>query len=303
LISDFPPLFDFNGVQEGSAPFRMFDFSQLLIFNGVQEGVAISDLFASRKSEHRLLKCFETQKRISNPQPLFRPIILIVEYSSYFSRKFNFMKQKVLAFLILFVAGIGTALAQPAKGQFYMGGNVVYNYNSYGSSNTITYSTGYTIYNITNVAAFSLSPEIGYFISNKWSIGIQPTYQRTSGTETSYFYSNISAANNSITSDNYHNDIAGLAVDVRYHCMITDKFGFFPQLGIGTLNNTTYFKYGTFTIGATPNFIFFPNPRLGVILGFGSIAYNVDYQTKDKTFNIGLNNSIAFGLNYYWGKK
>jgi hypothetical protein len=85
--------------------------------------------------------------------------------------------------------------------------------------------------------------------------------------------------------------------------MITDKFGFVPQFGISSLNNTTYFKYGTLNIGATPNFMFFATSKLAVNLGFGNIGYSLDYQTKDHTFNIGLNDNISFGLNYYWGRK
>ena len=74
-------------------------------------------------------------------------------------------------------------------------------------------------------------------------------------------------------------------------------------MGISTLNNSTYFKYGTLTIGGTPNFVFFATPKLGVNLGFGNIGYNLDYKTKVHTLNAGLNDKISFGLNYYWGKK
>jgi len=97
--------------------------------------------------------------------------------------------------------------------------------------------------------------------------------------------------------------VVGMGINVRYYCMITDKFGFFPQMGISSLNNTTYFKYGTLNIGAMPNFVFFPAPQLGVNLGFGNIGYSLDYQTKNHNFNLGLNNNISFGLNYYWGRK
>ena len=85
--------------------------------------------------------------------------------------------------------------------------------------------------------------------------------------------------------------------------MITDKFGFFPQMSISSLSNIVYLRYGSLNIGATPNFVFFPTPKFGVNLGFGNIGYSLDYQTKDHTINIGLNNNITFGLNYYWGRK
>ncbi|WP_428330740.1 hypothetical protein [Mucilaginibacter sp.] len=213
------------------------------------------------------------------------------------------MKQKLLLFSILFTLFIGSAAAQGDKGGYYLGGSLSYNYNSFGSSSTYNYSTGYTIYTTTNIAAFTLSPEFGYFISKKWSIGIQPTYSRNSGTEESDYYSNTAVADDYTSKDNYHSSAVGLGINVRYYCMITDKFGFFPQVGISTLNNSTYFKYGTLTIGGTPNFVFFATPKLGVNLGFGNIGYNLDYKTKDHTLNAGLNDKISFGLNYYWGKK
>ncbi|MDB4902280.1 MAG: hypothetical protein JWQ63_1561 [Mucilaginibacter sp.] len=213
------------------------------------------------------------------------------------------MKQKLLFYSLLFFILIGSASAQTNKGEFYIGGSLSYSYNSYGSENTFNYSTGYTNYYTTKVSAFSLSPEFGYFLGKKWSIGFQPTYQHNSGTETSYYYSYTNSANNYVYSNNYNTSVVGVDINVRYYCMITDKFGFFPQMGISSLNNTTYLKYGSLNIGAIPNFVFFPAPQLGVNLGFGNIGYSLDYQTKNHTFNLGLNNNISFGLNYYWGRK
>lgn len=213
------------------------------------------------------------------------------------------MKQKLLALSILFFVFISAASAQTGKGAFYLGGSVSYDYSSFGSTSTYNFNNGYTDYTTTKIAALSIRPEIGFFISNKWSIGVQAVYSRTSGTETSKYYSYTNSADNYVSSDKYHDDIAGIGVHARYYCMITDKFGFFPELGISTLNNTTYFKYGTLSIGSTPNFVFFPTPKLGVNLGFGGLAYNLDYQTKDSTFHLGLNDNISFGLNYYWGRK
>ncbi|MCR8557077.1 hypothetical protein KXD93_05465 [Mucilaginibacter sp. BJC16-A38] len=213
------------------------------------------------------------------------------------------MKQKLLAFFILLISISTAASAQTTKGTFYLGGSVSYDYSSFGSSSVIDYSEGYTNYVTSKIGNLSIRPEIGFFISDKWSIGVQAVYSRNSGTETSNYFSYTNSADNYVSSDKYHTDVAGIGVHARYYCMISDKFGFFPELGISTLNNTTYFKYGTFSIGTTPNFVFFPTQKLGVNLGFGGLAYNLDYQTKDSTFHLGLNDNISFGLNYYWGRK
>lgn len=213
------------------------------------------------------------------------------------------MKNKLLLYLIFSFVFFGSAIAQVSKGGFYAGGSLNYNYNSFGTSNVYNYATGYTIYTTKDIASLTVSPEFGYFLSNKWSIGIQSIYSRNSGIETSNFYSNISTTNNYSSSDNYHSSSVGAGINVRYYCMFSNRFGFFPQFGISTLNNTVHFKYGTLGIRGSPNFVFFPIPQLGVIMGLGNIGYSLDYQTKYYAFNASLNSSISFGLNYYWGKK
>jgi hypothetical protein len=213
------------------------------------------------------------------------------------------MKLKLLLSFTLFFIFIGAASAQTGKGAFYIGGSVGYNYSSYGSESTYNYLAGYTDYYLTKVANLNISPEFGFFLGKKWSIGIAPTFARSSGTETSYYYSYTGSADNTVTSDTYHTTTVGIGIDVRYYCMITEKFGFFPQFGVSTQNNSVYFGNGTLAIGATPNFVFFPTPKLGVNLGFGDVGYTLDYKTKDHTINAGLNNNITFGLNYFWGRK
>ena len=213
------------------------------------------------------------------------------------------MLRNILLPGILFIISIATALAQTGQGNFYIGGSFSYDYKSYGSESTISYLSGYTNYYLTKVGTFSISPEIGYFLSDKWSIGIQPTFQRNSGTESSYYYAYSGTAGNNYTTDSYHTNIIGGGINIRYYAMINDKFGFFPAFGISSLNNATYPKYGTLNIGIVPNFVFFPMSSLGVNLGFGNVGYSLDYQTKDHNINAGLNNNITFGLNYYWGRR
>jgi hypothetical protein len=213
------------------------------------------------------------------------------------------MRLKLLLSPILFFVFIGAASAQSAPGSFYIGGSLGYNYNSYGSQSTITYLQGYTNYYLTKLANINISPEFGMFLSKKWSIGIQPTYARSSGTETSYYYSYGGASGNYVYSDKYNTTTLGIGIDVRYYCMLTEKFGFYPQFGISTQNNSVYFSNGSLNVGATPNFVYFPTPKIGVNLGFGDVGYSLDYKTKDHTVNANLNNNIVFGVNYYWGRK
>ena len=216
--------------------------------------------------------------------------------------KIKFMKQKLLLITIFLISSFAVS-AQVGKGGNYIGGSLSYNYDSYGTSSTYNFNTGYTIYANKKITTFTISPQIGFFIGDKWTIGIQPIYSRTSGTEQSNFYSYTTAANNYVNSNTYHSSVIGLGIYLRRYYMVTDKVGFFPEFGLSSVNNLTYFKYGTLTLGGSPNIVFFPTPKIGVNLGFGKVAYSFDYQAKTSIFNLGLNNNIAFGLNYYWGRK
>jgi hypothetical protein len=84
--------------------------------------------------------------------------------------------------------------------------------------------------------------------------------------------------------------------------MLTDKIGIFPQFGLSTQNDLKNFSNGELTLLATPNIVFFATPKLGINLGFGNIKYATDYHFNNSFVNIGFNNAISFGLNYYWGK-
>ena len=213
------------------------------------------------------------------------------------------MKKHLFTLLFLITAA-GAANAQIGKGHYYIGGNFNYNYDDYGYTNTYTYATGSTIYSNHDISNLQINPDFGFFLSNKWSVGIQPGYSRVAGTETSAYYAlNNSGTNSYLYNHKYHNDALSLGVHFRYYCMLTDKIGVFPQFGVTSAHDVNNFKSGSLVVGGNPNIVFFATPKLAVNLGFGNLQYNHDYQTKTNSFNIGLNTNINFGVNYYWGKK
>jgi len=215
------------------------------------------------------------------------------------------MKKHLLILSILTLALIGSVSAQQTdKGNYYLGGNLSFSYNSNGTTTLYTFQTGYTNYTVSKISNLALNPEFGYFISKNWAIGIQPNYTRSAGTETSVFTAyNNSGVQSSVSSDTYHTDVLGLTVNVRYYCMLTDKIGIFPQIGLSSENDVKHFSNGELTLAASPNIVFFVTRKLGINLGFGNITYATDYHFKSNYVNAGLNNNISFGLNYYWGKK
>jgi hypothetical protein len=213
------------------------------------------------------------------------------------------MKLNLLILFISLIAFIGPASAQTEKGNFYIGGSLYYNYDGgLGTTTLYTFQTGTTNYTIHNLTTFQFNPEFGYFLSKNWSIGIQPNYSRSSGTETSVFTSYTDPASNLPSSDSYHIDVVGLTINVRYYCMLTDRIGIFPQFGISSQNDLKNFGNGEITVLGSPNIVFFVTPKLGLDMGFGNIKYATDYHLHNSYVNVGFNNAISFGLNYYWGK-
>jgi hypothetical protein len=213
------------------------------------------------------------------------------------------MKLKLLLLPLFIFTLIGSVSAQTDKGNFYIGGSLYYNYDGGPGTTTLyTFTTGTTNYTVNNLTTFQFSPEFGYFLSKKWAIGIQPNYSRSSGTETNVFTSFTDPATNFTKVDDYHTDVIGLTVSLRYYCMLTDKIGIFPQFGISSQNDLKNFSNGALTFLASPNIVFFPTPKLGINMGFGNIKYATDYHFNNSYVNIGFNNAISFGLNYYWGK-
>jgi hypothetical protein len=213
------------------------------------------------------------------------------------------MKQHLLILSVFLFTLIGSASAQTGKGNYYLGGSLYYNYDGGpGTTTAYTFSAGTTNYTVNNLTTFQFNPEFGYFLSKKWAIGIQPNYSRTSGTETSVFTSFTDPATDFTKVDDYHIDVVGLTVSLRYYCMLTDKIGIFPQFGISSQNDLKNFSNGEITLLASPNIVFFATPKLGINMGFGNIKYATDYHFNNSYVNVGFNNAVSFGLNYYWGK-
>src|SRR5882757_1571075 len=119
------------------------------------------------------------------------------------------MKLRLLLLSIFILTIIGSASAQVVdKGSHYIGGSLYYNYDGGpGTTTTYNFANGTTQYTISNLTTFQINPEFGYFLSKNWTIGIQPNYSHSSGTETSVFTSNTDAASNFTSSDNYHIDV------------------------------------------------------------------------------------------------
>ncbi|MFD0794449.1 hypothetical protein ACFQZX_12550 [Mucilaginibacter litoreus] len=207
---------------------------------------------------------------------------------------------KLLLSLIASFFVFGSALAQTGKGHKYVGGSFYFNYDKNGTTTNYSFDTGTTVYTQKDMVSLNIAPEFGFFLSDKWAIGIQPGYTRTSGTEISSFYSDVNSAQNYTYANDYHTDYVGLAINLRYYWMLSEKVGIFPQFGISSSHILNDFTNGGLTIGGSPNVVFFPTPKLGINMGFGNASYYYNYRSGNTIVNLSLSNSFNFGLNYYW---
>ncbi|MFD0765340.1 hypothetical protein ACFQZI_10795 [Mucilaginibacter lutimaris] len=211
--------------------------------------------------------------------------------------------KKLLLTAITSVFILGAAQAQVGKGHKFIGGSFNFSYDEDGTVQNFNFDSGVTQYFNYKITNFNISPEFGFFVGNKLAIGIQPGYSRVSGTETSNFYSATTPASNYSYTNKYHTDIVGLAINLRYYCMVNDKFGFYPQMGVSTSHVANDFTNGHFAAYAGPNVVFFPSPKVGLNMGFGNISYQYNYLSHSNFVNASLNNNFNFGVNYYFGGK
>ncbi|MEB0263148.1 MULTISPECIES: hypothetical protein [unclassified Mucilaginibacter] len=211
--------------------------------------------------------------------------------------------KKLLLTAITSIFIFGAAQAQIGKGHKFIGGSFNFSYDEDGTSQNYNFDSGVTRYSNYKTTNFNISPEFGFFIGDKWTIGIQPGYSRVSGTETSNFYSATTPASNYSYTSKYHTDILGLAVNLRYYCMINEKLGFYPQMGVSTSHLANDFSNGHFAAYAGPNVVFFPSSKVGLNMGFGNISYQYNYLSHGSFLNASLNNNFNFGINYYFGGK
>ncbi|GGG99621.1 outer membrane beta-barrel protein [Mucilaginibacter phyllosphaerae] len=211
--------------------------------------------------------------------------------------------KKILLTAITLILFVGASSAQIGKGHKYLGGSFNFSYDEDGTTQNYIFDTGISQYSNYKIVSFNISPEFGFFLNDKWAIGIQPGYSRVSGTETTNFASTSSAVSSYTYTNKYHTDIIGLAVNLRYYYMINDKFGIYPQMGLSTTHNADNLNNGHLSAFAGPNVVFFPSPKVGLNMGFGNLSYQYSYLTKGSYFNASLNNNFNFGVNYYFGSK
>lgn len=196
--------------------------------------------------------------------------------------------------------------AQVTKGKWLVGGV----FESFTRTNTVTNPAAEN-----KSSQVLVSPRVGYFITNRWAVGIAPSYS-------SYKYKDSTVTNQG---SGY-----GISAFVRYYQPIGEKLGIFGQLngvnysaGSGEMDyiddaQNRKNKYQSVSIGAfiQPGIVYFITPKIGLETSFGGL--NLGYssskgedealgrtrETTNNNFTASVNFSYQFNLGVllYLGK-
>jgi outer membrane protein len=193
----------------------------------------------------------------------------------------------MMVMAILFAANV---MAQTTKGTWYVGGGL-----GFSSSNEKTKS-GSISADGDKTSSFNIKPGVGFFISDKISLGI----------DVGFTTSTLKSPNN----DKSKSSIFSINPYARYYMMLNDNFGFTGTLGIGYASGTSKIEGGgisvdgpkstQFSFGVTPGLVYFPTNKIGLEANFGFVGYTSDKFTS--TSNTGVKteqttNQFALGAN------
>lgn len=131
-----------------------------------------------------------------------------------------------ITWLITFVASFAQAQVKP--GTFFLGGSVGFRYSERLPPDLSLYQPGVPSLKVPKTTRYSLMPQLGFFLSEKWAIGITANYERNSQ-KSDYVYApfpggglpiDISVTNGKLVQQAWAGGLFG-----QYYCMITNKFG------------------------------------------------------------------------------
>lgn len=203
------------------------------------------------------------------------------------------MKQKIILMAVLCTFAFH-ATAQTDKGNFLLGG-------------TISYRTSRSESNQARSRSYSLSPKIGYFITDNFAAGISLSYARGTHDESFYFDKNGLLINQNGLKENN----TGLGIFTRYYINISNSFKFLAQLDAnGTDMSTTFihenrkiegstFKYREYAFNLRPGFAYIPSKKWSFELAFPLLTYYKTVNSKemrDPNFRHTGTSFFSFGL-------
>jgi hypothetical protein len=181
--------------------------------------------------------------------------------------------QVFLLFLCCFSA-ISMIKAQVQKGQIYLGGSLFYENNGANGQKT---------------NSLSLSPELGWMATTKWSFGLGAPFRLV--------FSKTKRPNTELA----------FVPFARYYADLKSGFYAVFQLQGQRFSLTeTNLTGGRFELNFSPRMVYFISPKFGLEAGLGSIRYELIRHQRAESRQRGLYGSFdlfsSFSLRYYFPK-
>lgn len=207
---------------------------------------------------------------------------------------------KKLQLLVIALFAMTIAFAQPEKSDIFLGGSLNFNMGSSKSEVGGTTSDGPKTLNI------GIAPKAGYFISDKFLVGLNLGFNMTNVTDES---TGVEVKTNTLG--------YGGGVFARYYIVPAERFAFFFEGGVNaTLGNSTVETAGvsvdgpnTFALnaGISPGISVYVSKRIALEAMYGFIGYKMNnskieaggIESTSNQGNFGLNlnpNTFRFGM-------
>jgi len=219
--------------------------------------------------------------------------------------------KKLLFTLVILCTTVSFGFSQTEQGNLMLGGSIQLSSQSQ-SDESLDVSGDIVTDEYPSSSSFSIMPEVGYFVSDGFALGLGIGY-RTTTTESS---DTTSTTNNTFQ----------IAPFARYYAPIDDNISFFGQLHVGYASRSGETETPSRTsespttniidVGITPGLAIFASDRLSInfrlpsVISFKNESTDREVDRGDDTktltdsnsnFNFNLSmNGAGFGVNYYF---
>jgi len=201
--------------------------------------------------------------------------------------------KKVLVLVAVFALTMGSAFAQ--KGTWYVGTSAMTSVTDLEEPGT-AFVTGFIVGKAKDpffgddltVTSFGIAPEAGYFLSDKFSVGLGVAFNLTK------------------VSEDRRGDVKttsfGINPYARYFLISKGNFGFYMQGGLSYVSSKDDSDdaeaFNTFYIGINPGVCYKLGDNFGVTASFGNLGYT-SYGEDVSAFGLNVDmSSLRFGLHY-----
>ncbi|HAD98029.1 MAG TPA: hypothetical protein DCG19_11530 [Cryomorphaceae bacterium] len=211
---------------------------------------------------------------------------------------------KKLTFLMTGLLVSGLAMAQPLANHLYLGGSLGF------QTEKTTSTQGNIKVDYPKTTQYNFSPAIGYTLTDNWLLGVRAGIGGSKTTDL-----------NPITNEEIisRTTIGGAEIFGRYYFNLSERFFFYPDLGIGFASSSseeeedgvteTGPETNIFQIGVTPGFAYYPTTHWGIELSVGFVGFtsvtstderpdpNTETQTNGFDFVLNMA-SVNVGISY-----